>query len=89
MRDAGVADPGECCVELYIADEERIMLRAEVHRVGKIEGDPVAGTDRHEVTPLRPGFQIQDISKELGRGPFVFRWDNCVIQLDTLALHSP
>jgi hypothetical protein len=58
MRDTRGADAGKCSVELSFADQEGVVLGAEVCRVGKIEGDPVAGADWDEMAPLGSGFEV-------------------------------
>src|SRR5690348_1348679 len=83
MRDTRGADAGKCGVELSFADQEGVVLGAEVSRVRKIEGDPVAGADWDEMAPLGSGFQVEDVGKELGGRPFVPRRDDCVVQLYT------
>src|SRR5215472_992715 len=81
MGDTRGSDAGKCGIELSFADQEGVVLGAEVCRVGKIEGDPVAGTNWDEMAPLGSGFQVQNVSKELGGCPFVPRRDYCVVQL--------
>src|SRR5271166_745221 len=83
VLDAGGADTGKGGVELGFADEEGVVLGAEALCVGKIEGDPVACLDRHEVAPFGSRLQIQDVAEELGGSPFVLRRDDRVVQLDT------
>src|SRR6516162_549138 len=83
MLDATGANAGEGRVELRLADQKGEMPRAEVRRVGKIEGDPIVGLDRHEVTPFRSGFEVQDVGEELRGSPFVLRRDDRVVELDS------
>src|SRR6266481_5391501 len=83
MRDASGADAGECRVELGVADQESEVPRVEVRGVGKIEGYPVVGLDRHKVAPFGSCLQVQDVGEELGGCPFVLRRDVRVVQLDT------
>src|SRR6266404_742244 len=77
------ADAGERRVELGIADEESIMPRPELLARIEIEGHPVSCFDRNEMAPFRPRLEIEDIGEELGRGPFVLRRDDRVIEFDT------
>src|SRR5437764_8112155 len=67
------ADPHECGVEFRLADEERVVLRPELLAIGEIERDAVRGSDRHEMAPFRPGFQVQNVGEKFGGGPFVPR----------------
>src|SRR5271157_3405643 len=83
MCDTGRSDAGEGGVELRLADQKGEVSRAEVRRVGKIEGDPVAGLDRDEVTPFRSRLQVQDVGQELGGSPFILCRDNRVVKLDS------
>jgi hypothetical protein len=64
VLDTAGADAGESSVEFGIADQEGIVLRAEPFGVGKIEGDPVARVDRHEVAPFRSRFRVQNVGEE-------------------------
>src|SRR5262249_39684821 len=83
VPDAAGADARQRRVELRLADEERVVLRAEILAIGEIERDAVGGADRHEMAPLRAGLQIQDVGEEFGRGPPVPRRDDRVIERDT------
>src|SRR5260370_40031057 len=83
MLDALGADAGIRGVELFFADEECIVLRPEILAVGEIEGDAVGGAHRGEMAPLGPGFEVEDVGEEFGRGPSVLRRDDRVVELDT------
>ncbi len=72
VADALVADAGEGGVEFGVADQERVVHRPEIGAVGEIEGHAVLGADRHEMAPLRPGLEIEDVGQEFRRFPTVF-----------------
>src|ERR1700747_2197723 len=79
--DASFAEPPECLIKLRIADQERVMLRAEVVAIGEIQRDAVAGEHRQEMRPLPSDFETKDTGKKAGRLLFVACGDNEVIQL--------
>src|SRR6201987_331460 len=83
IADALSADAGECRVELGIANKQRVMPRTKLFAGIEIERHAVRRLDRDEMTPFRPRLEIEDIAEELGRDPFVFRWDDRVIKFDT------
>src|SRR5215472_7404482 len=59
MRDTRGPDAGKCAVELSFADQEGVVLGAEVCRVGKIEGDPVAGANWDEMPHSGPASRFR------------------------------
>src|SRR5204863_907598 len=80
------ADARQRRIELRLTDKEGVMLRPELLAIGEIERDAVRGSDRHEMAPFRPGFQVQNVGEKFGGGPFVPRRDDRVIELDTHSL---
>src|SRR5215470_1415931 len=83
IPDTLSADAGKRCVELGVADKERVMPRPELFARIEIEGHAVRSLHRNEMAPFRPGFEIEDIREEFGRDPFVLRRDDRVIEFDT------
>jgi hypothetical protein len=83
MLDAVGADAGQRRVELALANQKGVVLRAKALGVGKIEGDAVFRLDRYEVSPFRSRLQVQDVGEELGGGPFVLCRDDRVVQCNT------
>src|SRR5271156_7213386 len=83
IPDALSADAGERRVELGVADKERVMPRTKLFARIEIEGHAVRCLHRDEMAPFRPRLEIEDVSEELGRDPFVLRRDDCVIEFDT------
>src|SRR5260370_15845445 len=68
-RDARAFDPGERRVELALADEEGVVLSAEIGGVGVVERYPVTRPDLDEMRPLRSCLQPEYIGKALGGCP--------------------
>src|SRR4029077_18026431 len=77
--DTGFTDPPERRIKLRLADQERVMLRAEVAAIGEIQRDAIARAYRYEMRPLPPDFETKDTGKKTGRLFFVPRGDNEVI----------
>src|SRR5215472_157674 len=75
-------DAGEGRIELGVADQEGVMPRAELFPRIEIEGHTVGCLDRDEMAPFRSRLKAEDIGKKLGRGPFVLRRDDRVIEFD-------
>src|SRR5713101_222774 len=62
--NAGAFDAGERGIEFALADEEGVVLSAELGGVGVVERYPVAGADRDEMRPLRSCLQSEDVGEE-------------------------
>src|SRR5215813_4094420 len=79
ITDAPSANAGE----RRVADKERVMSRTKLFTRIEIEGHTVLCLDGDEMAPFRPRLEIEDISEEFGRHPFVLRRDDRVIEFDT------
>ena len=65
VGDAAALDAGEGGVELLLADQERVVVRAEVVRLVVVQGDPVGQRDGDEMRRRRVGLQAEDAGQEL------------------------
>src|SRR5262249_46280961 len=86
IPDVPSADAGERCVELGVADKERVMSRTKLFTRVEIEGHSVRCLNRDEMAPFRPRLEIEDIGEELGRYPFVSR--RIIVWLSSTAIWS-
>jgi hypothetical protein len=77
--DTCVADPLERRIKFRFANQERVMLRAEVAAIEEIKRDAIAGAHRQEMGLLRSYFESQDAGEKTGRLFFVACGDNEVI----------
>src|SRR5215469_15926143 len=86
-RPAAIADPrrlhsAENLIELGLADHEGVVVRLELAALVEIERQPVIDLHRCEMRMRALVFEPEDTGEELGRGDFVVRRDDGVVEDD-------